>query len=101
MVATGNLGRRDTLLLGLEEVVGLLRLDLLGGDLVATDRAMELTRQSLTNPQPFQVDTKAFPSSVMNNSAAQCATSISAGPWCSRNSPAATRRSNSSGERKW
>ena len=45
----------------------------LGGDLIATDRAMELTRQSLTNPQPFQVDTKAFPSSVMNNSAAQCA----------------------------
>lgn len=45
----------------------------LGGGLIGTDRAMALTRQSLTNPQPFQVDTKAFPSSVMNNSAAQCA----------------------------
>lgn len=45
----------------------------LGGHLIGTDRAMVLTRQSLTNAQPFQVDTKAFPSSVMNNSAAQCA----------------------------
>ncbi|MEU5693049.1 beta-ketoacyl synthase N-terminal-like domain-containing protein [Actinosynnema sp. NPDC020468] len=45
----------------------------LGGDLIGTDRAMELTRESMTNPVPFQVDTKQFPSSVMNNSAAQCA----------------------------
>jgi 3-oxoacyl-[acyl-carrier-protein] synthase II len=45
----------------------------LGGDLIGTDRAMMLTRQSMTGQHPFQVDTKAFPSSVMNNSAAQCA----------------------------
>jgi 3-oxoacyl-[acyl-carrier-protein] synthase II len=45
----------------------------LGGDLIGTDRAMGIMRESLTNPQPFQVNTKDFPSSVMNYSAAQCA----------------------------
>lgn len=58
---------------GLAEYAAAAKAVVLGGNLIATDRAMALTRQSLTNPQPFQVDTKAFPSSVMNNSAAQCA----------------------------
>lgn len=45
----------------------------LGGHLIGTDRGMGLTVQSMTNAQPFHVDTKEFPSSVMNHSAAQCA----------------------------
>lgn len=67
--ATGLLLRRHDL----AEYPATAKAVVLGGDLIATDRAMELTRQSLTGAQPFQVDTKAFPSSVMNNSAAQCA----------------------------
>ncbi|HEX6339800.1 beta-ketoacyl synthase N-terminal-like domain-containing protein [Umezawaea sp.] len=45
----------------------------LGGGLISSDRAMGIMRESLTNPYPYQVNTKAFPSSVMNYSAAQCA----------------------------
>jgi 2,3-diaminopropionate biosynthesis protein SbnB len=45
----------------------------LAGDLVTTDQAMEVMRESLTEEQPYYVDTKRFPSSVMNHAAAQCA----------------------------
>lgn len=67
--AVGLLLRRHDL----AEYPAIAKAVVLGGDLIGTDRAMMLTRQSLTSAQPFQVDTKAFPSSVMNNSAAQCA----------------------------
>jgi 3-oxoacyl-[acyl-carrier-protein] synthase II len=67
--ATGLLLRRHDL----AEYPATRKAVVLGGDLIGTDRSMEVTLQSLTAAQPFQVDTKAFPSSIMNNSAAQCA----------------------------
>lgn len=78
-----NLGRSAGLAVGtvalllrehdLAEFAPAERAMVLGGDLISTDRAMGIMRESLTNAQPFQVNTKAFPSSVMNYSAAQCA----------------------------
>ncbi|GLZ29096.1 hypothetical protein Lesp02_12860 [Lentzea sp. NBRC 105346] len=75
------LGRAGSLALG---TVGLLqdslspyspgeRAVVMGGNLIATDRAMGLTIESLIASPPYQVDTKQFPSSLMNHCAAQTA----------------------------
>lgn len=45
----------------------------LGGDLYAADRAMDIMHDSLTQRLPYQVDVKQFPASVLNHPAAQCA----------------------------
>jgi 3-oxoacyl-[acyl-carrier-protein] synthase II len=45
----------------------------LGGDLMTTDRAMDIMRDSLTEAMPYHVNAKQFPGSVMNHPAAQCA----------------------------
>ena len=45
----------------------------LGGDLVTTDRAMAIMRDSLTSSAPYHINAKEFPGSVMNHAAAQCA----------------------------
>ncbi|MFI6096978.1 beta-ketoacyl synthase N-terminal-like domain-containing protein [Lentzea sp. NPDC051213] len=78
-----NLGRSASLALGtvalllrqhdLAEFAPAERALVLGGDLIGMDRGMGIMRESLTNAQPFQVNTKAYPSSIMNFSAAQCA----------------------------
>lgn len=45
----------------------------LGGDLITTDMAMAIMRDSLTQAAPYHVNAKLFPGSVMNHPAAQCA----------------------------
>jgi 3-oxoacyl-[acyl-carrier-protein] synthase II len=45
----------------------------LGGDLITTDRAMDIMRDSLTQDKPYDINVKQFPGSVMNHPAAQCA----------------------------
>jgi 3-oxoacyl-[acyl-carrier-protein] synthase II len=57
----------------LAEIVPERRGLVLGGDLITVDRAMHIMRDSLTQPLPFHVNAKQFPSSVMSHAAAQCA----------------------------